>query len=49
MLTDNCKHQEVTDQNVMEVALDYYVIRVNRGTITVMIQLQVPEFAELTL
>lgn len=46
-LTDNMDNPEKVRQNVVEVALDYLSCRLDPGKVTIFIQSQIPELAEL--
>jgi tryptophanyl-tRNA synthetase len=48
-LTDNFKTPEKVSRNVIEVALDYLAIGLDPKKVTIFVQSQVPELAELTV
>ena len=47
-LTDNADNPEKVRQNIIEVALDYLACGLNPEKVTLFIQSQIPELAELT-
>lgn len=47
-LTDNMENPAKVHQNVVEVALDYLAVGIDPQKSTILIQSQIPEFAELT-
>jgi len=48
-LTDNFKNPEKVSANVREVALDYLAVGLDPRLVTIVVQSQIPEIAELTI